>query len=367
MNLFIFILFLLAPLKAFALHDYTLVNSTRESEALCQDFVQIFAPVGDNIPVIYREGTDRETSDGYIVERNFSISTLTWSPTVTTIYSKVGKDCTGPHGGTIGSTEHTFINCKTVPNSDGILVWGRRTVGSGAGGWTFSDLYTWPDVSTGSSSDLGSAWGKIIPTGTAGKYFIGISRGSTPAIQRLLTTDSGTSWAISGNIVNTPSKWSEYTGAYSALHGTIVGIVRDDTGANVSQVNSTDDGDTFSTPVAINLGQPTGIKVSYLTYEDSTDNFILVFCDRAESPDRVYVSVTRGRDAIAGRWNKAIEVDDSGFGNFDIYETNSAGKEYLIFSPDSGNGSCDLQFLVFKNKFPSNNLTGQTDTNLTIQ
>lgn len=341
-----FIVLSLALLSvAWTNRDYTPVNKASAIDGAGYDDFAEYFPTGDSdvVEIQYRSGTDRESTVGSIYTLDYTISTDTYgSPTL--LFSCPGGtlDATNPTFGQIGTTIYSLVNCKETDNSDSTLYLASRSASGTSANWSsFAVIYDQPGTSNG--------WGRLVPTRDSNTYWWPIS-GNSPAspIFQLKTTDGGTTWSRGETMVGSPSNWSEATCAYIPDYKSHICIVRNDNGDYVSQIVSTDGyGRTWTSPTPTNLGASSGVKLSTLFFDSTSESLVLFFADRNNTT--LYFSLTKPYSALDAVWGAARQLSSSVSNEATYYETDTSDRTFrLLVGVAGGTGGGRIDDLTFK-------------------
>lgn len=348
MRKFLLTLFLASLLSTSAFASWTNVDITPVNmasaidDALFDDFAEIFPTSdADVFEIQYRTGTDRETTAGDIYNLTYTRSTDTYgSRTLLFECPNAALDATNPTSGRIGNTLYMLVNCKDTGNTDSIDYLYSRAVSGAINSWTL--------VTTYDPANTANGWGRLVATSDANTYWYPISQ-NTPGvpITQFKTTDGGTTWAVGSTMVASPSNWSEATCAYAQGYGHIC-IVRNDNGDYVNQIVSTDGlGTTWTAPTDTNLGMATGVKLSTLFYDSTSESLVLIFTDRGDT--KMYISVTKAYKAFQGTWESPRTLTPGVSNEATVYEVDTANRIFLLLTGvAAGTGGGRLNDLTYQ-------------------
>ena len=111
--------------------------------------------------------------------------------------------------------------------------------------------------------------------------FYGDNNGTPRYVKLFKSEDNGNSWTVGPTIYSGSSFYTETCVEYIG-DNKLIAMMRIESGGKVRQSVSSDGGNTWSTPVATNLGSvggATNVQILFSIYDSG--KILLVFCDRA--------------------------------------------------------------------------------------
>lgn len=281
----------------------------------------------DTVFQFHRQGISHEdpNDDGKIVFEKYTVSTNTWDSTQTTIYTPdAGVSCYQVAGGKIGTKFHVFSACG--PSSLVQKNYVVHLVSTNLTGTSWSS-----EVLTSSVSVNCNVYGNLIPTSNSNVWYLVAYDIPTDGTTSLIKTeDAGATWTV-GHSILTTAGYSDETAIAYVGNGDMIGWVRKTSGGYVYQIESTDDGLTFTAPHSIGLGQSTGIKCVNMWYDSSRNAVIGLFGDRNDL--KTYTTIAKVQDAMNGTWTTAVQTiteTSNTSGKVNIAEIDSTSKKFLL-------------------------------------
>lgn len=282
----------------------------------------------DTILMFNRVGSDVDAAlPGQFTLRTYTISTASW-----------GAESTIYDPGLTYTTSEMFVRIVGSQLYMYIVKYVRATPGDGHS-----------VIVLIKSTDLtGASWGSEITIrgDTNGRpNFGGWLTTSNPSLNYLVfvgdtgnncflyqTTDNGETFSVGPTITTGTTVWGE--GEFTNISGgRIIGLLRDNAGNYMYQVNSSDYGATWTSPFNTFLGSAAGVKVTpkLIHAAGHPERLVTYFYDRGDSRSKIS-GPTAEDDAFNNVWLTPYLLGTASQGNGDICISNATTLQYLIYT-----------------------------------